>query len=294
MLAIQEELTAAQPASVEYLSDMGLSYNNLGTLQNHRGHVAEAIQAFHQAVEIRRRLLRKAPLLIRFRSDLAVSCNNLGRLYSESGNQQQAREPLGEAIELFEQLVADYPEELNHRSCLGGAQNNLAMAHQRLGNYEEAERAFRAAIEHQRFAFDRAPGVARFRQFLSNHYLNLGDLLRQQERRQEAVEIALARKELWPSDPERLFAVAVELANTAAGTGDEDDWTGNVLATLQQAAQAGFCDTDRIRDEPGLKPLQDHPDFIAILGRMQSNREWTGQKNNAQSTEKRQQPQATS
>ena len=294
-LAIQERLTAAQPASVEYLSDLGLSYNNLGMLQNDRGHGAEAIQAYHQAVEIRRRLLRKAPLLVRFRSDLAVSCNNLGQVYSDLGNQQEALEPLGEAIELFQQLVADYPEELNLRSCLGGAQNNLAMAHQRLGNLEEAVKASRAAIEHQRFAFDHASSVARFRQFLSNHYGNLGDLLRQQGRLQEAVEVALARRELWPDDPERLFAVAVELANTAIGGTDADhQWTEAALATLGQAVEAGFCDSDRIRGEPAFKLVQDHPDFVAILSRIQSERDVTPQKENAQSTEKRQQPQATS
>lgn len=294
-LAIQEQLTAAQPASIEYLSDLGLSYNNLGMLQNDRGNGAEAIQAYHQAVEIRRRLLRKAPLLVRFRSDLAVSCNNLGQVYSDLGNQQEALEPLGEAIELFQQLVADYPEELNFRSCLGGAQNNLAMAHQRLGNLEEAVKASRAAIEHQRFAFDHASSVARFRLFLSNHYGNLGDLLRQQGRPQEAVEVALARKELWPDDPERLFAVAVELANTAIGGSDGDhQWTEAALATLGQAVEAGFCDSERIRGEPAFKLVQDHPDFVAILSRIQSERNATPQKENAQSTEKRQQPQVTS
>jgi hypothetical protein len=304
-LAIHQELTAAQPASIEYLSDLGLSYNNLGTLQSQSGHVAEAIQAYHQAVEIRRRVLRKAPLRIRFQSDLAVSCNNLGRLYSESGKHQEAREPLGEAIELFEQLVADYPEELNHRSCLGGAQNNLAMAHQRLGNLDEAEAAFRAAIEHQRFAFDRAPGLVRFRQFLSNHYRNLADLLRQQGRVQEAVDMALARKQLWPGDPERLFSLAVELAMAVAAqpqtevspSQDEplpSEWTEVVLNTLHEAVQAGFCDADRIARESGLDLVRDRPEFIAILGRIRADRPATAPSETTRSSQEPAQPQIKS
>ncbi|MHB8897550.1 MAG: protein kinase domain-containing protein [Thermoguttaceae bacterium] len=278
-LAIQQQLTAAEPASIEYLGDLSLSWNNLGTLQSYRGAVAEAIQAYHQAVDIRRRLLRKAPSVVRFRSDLAVSCNNLGRLHSESGSQQEALEPLGEAIELFQQLVADYPDELNHRSCLGGALNNLAMADQRLGKPNEAEKAFRQAIDHQRYALEQAPGVAAFRQFLSNHYRNLGELLRQQGRTPEAIDMALARRKLWPGDPERLFAVAVELAGDAAGASDgqspsqgrplPSEWIEAVLETLQEAVEAGFCDTDRMRHQPGLTPVQEDPRFLAILQQIQ-------------------------
>ncbi len=280
-LATQQQLAAAQPASIEYLSDMGLSCHNLGMLLSHSGRDAEAIEAYHQAVDIRRRLLRKAPSRVRFRSDLAVSCNNLGRLCSESENHRDAQEPLGEAIELFEQLVADYPEELNYRSCLGGAQNNLAMAQQRLGNLEEAERAFRAAIEHQRFALEHAPGLTTFRDFLSNHYSNLGELLRRQGRAQEAVDMALARKQLFPEDPERLFSVALELAaavaapsehgrSTSGDAGLPPEWIETLLDTLQEAVEAGFCDRERLGREPGLDFVRHRPEFVALLGKIQA------------------------
>ncbi len=277
-LTIQEQLAALDPDSIEILSDLGLAYNNLGTIESHRGQAAEAVKAYHQAVEIRRRLLRKAPSVVRFRSDLAVSCNNLGRLHSESGNHQEAQGPLDEAIELFEQLVGDYPEELNHRSCLGGAENNLAMAQQRLGHLEKAEAAFRAAIEHQRFACERAPNVARFRQFLSNHYRNLAGLLREQGRTREALETCLARKELWADDGEHLFNVAVELAATrglqedsaSADAPSESEWVGIVVGALEDAVAAGFHDAERIASEPDLEPIRQRPEFLALLERIQT------------------------
>ncbi len=302
-LGIQAALAEAQPDSIEYLSDLGLSYNNLGTFLGHSGRDAEAIEAYHQAVEIRRRLLRKAPSLVQFRSDLAVSCSNLGRACSEMGNHQQAREPLGEAIALFGQLVADYPEELNHRSCLGGAQNNLAMAFRQLGDLDEAESNFRQAVEHQQFAFDRAPGVARFRQFLSNHYRNLGDLLRQQGRVDEAIEIALARKQLWPGDPERLFSVAVELAEAASaetgGEGSEIEPApcarhDAVLATLYEAVEAGFSDSNRMLEEPAFVPFRGHPQFAALLARLGAGGQSKPPQETPRQTANRQQPQATS
>ena len=272
-LAIQERLTEAQPESIKYLSDLAVSYSNLGTLQGHSGHVAKAIMAYHQAVEIRRRLLRKAPSVIRFRSDLAVNCNNLGQLYQKSEQHEQALSCFDDAIELFEQLVSDYPEQLNHCSCLGGAQNNRAMALRRLGNKREAETAFRAAIEHQKFALDQAPSVADFRQFLSNHYANFSEFLLEQQRGNDAVEIAMARRLLWPDDPERLFSVAVELARAASTQpqqhGSEEapplEWTEAALETLQQAVRAGFSDTHRIREEAGFECLHEHSQFTTIL-----------------------------
>ena len=302
-LAIQERLAARHPESIKYLSDLAISYSNLGTLRGHRGRVAEAIEAYHQAVEIRRRLLRKAPSVIRYRSDLAVNCNNLGQLHQKSEQHEQALLCFDDAIDLFEQLVSDYPEQLNHRSCLGGAQNNRAMALRQLGKLEDAEMAFRAAIEHQKYAFDRAPSVADFRQFLSNHYANFGEFLLEQKRENEAVEVALARRQLWPDNPERLFSVAVELARAASAGGGDDgsakehrlEWRDAALGTLHQAVRAGFSDTDRIRSEADLECLREHPDFTAILDRIRAERDDPVPANDAShQTAERAQQQATS
>ena len=300
-LAIQKRLTSAEPESIKYLSDLGVSFSNLGTLQGHCGRVAEAIEAYHQAVEIRRRLLRKAPSVIRFRSDLAVNCNNLGQLCQRSEDHPKALQHFDEAIELFEQLVSDYPEELNHRSCLGGAQNNRAKAYRRLGNYEQAEASYRVAIQNQKFAFDRAPSVAEFREYLSNHYANLGELLREVGRENEAIEMALARKQLWPKNPERLFGVALDLA--LAVTEDREDgslapdrleWIDTTLATLHEAVQAGFSDAERIRKESGFQLLHEHPRFIAILDRIETEQEPTSPSETSHQTAERTQQQATS
>ena len=301
-LAIQEGLSEARPKSVKYLGDLAISYSNLGTIEGHRGHVAEAIQAYHQAVEIRRRLLRIAPSVIRFRSDLAVSCNNLGQLYQKLEEHVKALECFDEAIELFGQLVSDYPEQLNHRSCLGGAENNRAVAQRRLGKDKDAEAAFRAAIAHQRYAFQRAPSVVDFRKYLSNHYANLGEMLREQGRFKEAAEMALARKELWSGDPDRLFSVAVELALVAAGsqggdgkTGDPQlEWVEAALSTLQEAVHAGFNDAGRMREEAGFEVLQEHPGFTAILSAIESGEQAAPSNATSHQTAERAQQQATS
>lgn len=284
-LKIQQRLVEAAPAAIDYQGDLALSYNNLGTLHGERGDTKAAIEAYRRAAEIRRQLVRKAPSVIRFRADVAVSCNNLGRLYSEAGDQEAARGPLDEAIGLFEQLVSDYPGELNYRSCLGGALNNRAMASERLGHLAAAEADFRAAIEHQRLAFEGAPEIARFRQFLSNHYWNLGQFLKRQGRAREALEIALERKRLWLGDAERLFGVAVELAAAAAAEGGEQvepdqrqnaEWADQVVLALEEAVAAGFGDAGRVRSQPEFDLVRGHPRFKQILEAIDSGIESAG------------------
>lgn len=301
-LAIQQRLYNIEPESIKYLSDLAVSCSNLGTLQGHRGHVAEAIQAYHQAVDIRRRLLRKAPSVIRYRSDLAVNCNNLGQLHQKSEDHQAALKCFDEAIELFAQLASDHPEDYAHRSCLGGAQNNRAMAYRSLGNYEKAESAFRAAIEHQQAAFELGPDVVEIRHFLSNHLANLAELLRDRGRLQEAVDVTLTRKQLWPDDPDRLFGVAVELAQAASIESEEDgspdeyrlEWTDAALAALQEAVRAGFSNSDQIRQEPGFNFLHEHPEFTAILSQIDKDGEPAPADDTSHQTAEQSQQQATS
>ncbi len=301
-LAIQQRLTDTQPQSTKYLSDLAVSYHNLGTLQGHSGHVAEAIEAYHQAVGIRRRLLRIAPSVIHYRRDLAVNCNNLGQLHQKSKDHQAALQCFDEAIELFRQLASDHPEEYAHRSCLGGALNNRAMAYRSLGNQEESESAFRAAIEHQQEARELRPDVVEIRHFLSNHLANLAELLRDQGRLQEAVDVTLTRKQLWPDDPDRLFGVAVELAQAASIESEEDgaldeyrlEWTDAALAALQEAVRAGFSNSDQIRQEPGFDFLHEHPEFTAILSRIDQDREPAPAEDTSHQTAERAQQQATS
>jgi len=75
------------------------------------------------------------------------------------------------------------------------------MALEQLGQPDEAIAVYAQAIEHQRFALDHAPSVARFRQFLGQQYVNYSRVLRGQNRTAEAQEADAAQKELSAKAP---------------------------------------------------------------------------------------------
>jgi serine/threonine protein kinase/Flp pilus assembly protein TadD len=168
----QEKLVAAHPTIAEYQSDLALSYNNLGALENHNGRLAKAEASYRQAIATQEQLARKSPSVLRFRCDLAVSHNNLGRLYSKSNQLAKANASFERAKAIMKDLVDDYPTELSYQSTLGGILNNLGRVLEQLGRLDDATKTYSQAIEHQRFAYERAQQVAQFRDFLDKHYAN--------------------------------------------------------------------------------------------------------------------------
>ena len=190
-IAIQEELAAADPGAVSSQNDLALSHNNLGALENRAGRPQAARSAYQKAIDIQRQLVRRAPAVLQYRRDLALSYNNLGRALTQVQDLRKAQESFEEASGILEDLVRDHPAELNYRGDLGGTLNNLAAAMEQSGRLDEAVKTCSQAIEHQRFALDHAPQVARFREFLIQQYSNYARLLRAQKRLEEA-ELAAA------------------------------------------------------------------------------------------------------
>lgn len=199
-LELQERLVAQHPGVSAYEGDLALSYNNLGALASAGGRAEEAKASYQAAIDCQRRLVRQAPAILQFRRDLAISSNNLGRVYSASSDLRRAKQSFQEARTIAEELVRDNPAELNYRSDLGGILNNLAMTLEQLAQPDEAIAVYAQAIEHQRFALDHAPSVARFRQFLGQQYANYSRVLRGQHRTAEAEEADAAQKELSVKD----------------------------------------------------------------------------------------------
>jgi serine/threonine protein kinase len=191
-IAIQEELVAREPTAVVFQSDLALSHNNLGALENRTGRADNAQKSYRKAIDLQRQLTRRAPTVLQYRRDLAVSYNNLGRLLSQVRQLPQAEEAFREARGILEDLVRDHPAELNYRSDLGGTLNNLARAMEQSGRTDEAVKTCAEAVEHQRFAQEHAPQVARFREFLIQQYENYARLLRIQKRASEAETIVAA------------------------------------------------------------------------------------------------------
>jgi serine/threonine protein kinase/Flp pilus assembly protein TadD len=270
----QKKAAALRPGQPQYRNDLAQTYNNLGAIQSRLGHFREAAASYAGAVEIQGELARAAPAKKYYRHLLAVSYNNLGLTQCKLGQPSEAERSFGEALGLQEALAKHNPDDLDLQSSLGGMYNNLGIVLEELHRTADAARRYEQAVDHQRVASAGAPQVSRYRDFLSKHYYNYGRALRRLGRPAEAARAALARRELWPKDPQHLFAVAEELAlaTKALASSAKADLTANRCAgfavdTLKQAAKAGWKPAPSFVWPESFAALKDRPEFVKLVSK---------------------------
>jgi tetratricopeptide (TPR) repeat protein len=242
-LAIQLRLVRSQPQKRDYQADLALTYNNLGTTYSRLAQWTDSQRCLADATTIQSRLVAVAPLITVYRRDLSISYNNLGMSQSGAGDLSAAEKSFDKALAIQQQLVSALPGDAGLASALGGIYNNLGMVHQHAQRLSDACADFEQAIKHQRQAHEQAHDVAHYRESLSKHYYNYAQLLLKLDRPTDAAAATLARKSLWPGDPERLLRVAHDLAAACKqmppGT-SRDRTLAEVRATLEVARQAGL------------------------------------------------------
>ncbi|MCL4204324.1 MAG: tetratricopeptide repeat protein [Pirellulaceae bacterium] len=273
-VSFQERSGTLRTGSLAHRSELALLYNNLATAHSRAGRFGEAALSYDRAVEIQSQLVEAAPAHKSYCHDLAVSHNNLGMLQSERGQTEDAGGSFQQALQFQMRLVGQHPQDVDLLSSLGGIYNNLGMVLETQHRLEEAATVYEKSVQCQQAAMAGAPSVARYRSFLSKHYHNYGRVLRQLGRPGQAAQAALARQELWPDDPDRLLAVAQELALASQLFVEQDGggieaqqcaaWS---LQALREAVAAGLDITQDLTRLEAFAVLRDHPDFPAIIQR---------------------------
>jgi serine/threonine protein kinase/tetratricopeptide (TPR) repeat protein len=172
-LEIRQRLAQTDPDNVDILNELALAFNNLGALHARAARRDQAADSYGQAIRIQRRLVELAPSIVAFPADLAVSYNNLGLLQSQRGDSPAALEAFQQALAIQESLVSRFPQDPDLISSLAGIYNNRGMVLLRDRDPAQALAAFRLAVQHQEQACKRSPSVARFREFLTKHRVNL-------------------------------------------------------------------------------------------------------------------------
>jgi tetratricopeptide (TPR) repeat protein len=150
--------------------------------------------------------------------------------------------------------------------------NNLGITLEELGRIDSAAENYRRAVEWQQAAQSQAPASNAYREFLSKHFYNLGRALRTLGKAGEAADVALARKELWRHDPQRLLSIAEELALASQMLSGDDESERSAagcaelsVATLREAVAAGLqlpTDLDR---QSSFAALRGRNDFQSLV-----------------------------
>ncbi len=141
---LQEALYQEQPEHVARLSALATTWNARGNALARRERFAEASQAYHEALRLRRRLVSLAPEQAEFGRHLANTMMNLG-LLARGDDFGQAAEWMGKAQDLRRELRAKFPSHRMLLVDLGKGSYNLAMLAEQTGHLEQA-------IEHLRLA----------------------------------------------------------------------------------------------------------------------------------------------
>ncbi len=277
-MTILQQLADDHPGEIQFQDDLALCYNNLAALESHQGRLSEAIEWHLRAITLQERLMRKAPAVVRHRSDLAISLNNLGVAYCSAARGEEADTAFARATELLSTLADDYPQELTYRTSLAALLNNQALALAGAGRLDQALEIYPAAIESQRISGEMSPRSVMMRELLSKMYFNYRQSLEKTGRWEEASTAALARRQLWQGNGERLLGVAVELAGIGNVDGSHETAAippelqqrldDEVVATLQQVRECSGAPNFNLATDERFRYLHEHEGFQALVAEL--------------------------
>jgi tetratricopeptide (TPR) repeat protein len=212
---------------------------------------------------------RKSPNVVRHRSELAVSLNNLGVVFCRANRPAEADSAFERARSLLTMLVRDYPDQLTYSSSWAALLNNQAMALAEAGRHDDALKLYPTAIEAQRNCWERMPDS--MAEPLSKMYYNYGQSLRHVGQVWSAAEAAVARREVWRGNGQRLFGVAVELAAIARDDPHALSADGTqklhqeIIATLELSRGTGWQDTFQLAHDERFTFLRQNERFQQLI-----------------------------
>jgi tetratricopeptide (TPR) repeat protein len=270
-IAILESVAKDSHGQAKYQDDLALCYNNMAAFESQNEHWEEAIAWHQRAIGLQEQMTRKSPSVVRHRSDLAVSLNNLGVAYCRAKQPGDADAAFERARTLLSTLAQDYPDQLAYSSSWAALLNNQAMALSEAGRHDEALRLYPTAIAAQRECWQRMPNA--MREPLSKMYYNYGQSLRRAGKFDLAADAALARRDVWQGNAQRLFGVAVELADIARHRGSDASNDANIVenlneeivATLQAACDHGWQDKSLLADDQRFSFLRENEEFERLV-----------------------------
>ncbi len=261
-----ERSCRGQSTPADCLADLSLCYGNLAAIQNAAEQATAALATYQRAIALGESLVRTSPGVVRHRSDLAANLNNVALLQIQTGNTSAANEAFARANQLFAGLLEDYPDQLAYASGWAALLNNQGLALAKLERYDDAIGAYEQAVKVQNHVWLQLSDSEAVRDALSRIYYNYGQALKNSGRINEATQQALARRDLWSTNPQRLFSLAVELAELAQvePTGENELLTEELINTLTAALRGGYQPEVALRQDERFRRWHDNPQFRAL------------------------------
>jgi tetratricopeptide (TPR) repeat protein/tRNA A-37 threonylcarbamoyl transferase component Bud32 len=119
-------LSKAHPQTVEYASELGRAYSNLGLVLHAQGEKAEA--TYDEAVKVFATISQNNPQVVDYRHMLALALGNRGLYLLNIDEPARAGASLAEARKILEDLVAGFDDILVYRLDLARVCGNQGLA----------------------------------------------------------------------------------------------------------------------------------------------------------------------
>lgn len=279
-----EKLDTGQPGDPAFRHELAVAYRYQGDIHRKLGDPVEALRWLDKAGPLLHQLVADQPNTLQHQRALFGLHDTLGLLHEKSrpadalANRQKARA-------IAEKLVRASPANMDDRSNLGAALNNEGVLLAANGRMHEALTVYQQAIVHQQLAYDRAPEVKQYRQFLSNHLFGFSSVSRRLGQPDAAAAAALQRRQLWPGNPTELVRVAAEIAmcipllakgqteRSPEEQAERSRYADQAMDALRQSIAAGYTDFSRLQKAPEFAPLRARADFQQLLADLRAKKQ---------------------
>ncbi|MEX2138191.1 MAG: protein kinase [Pirellulales bacterium] len=284
--SIYEKLAKASPAP-ENVFGLADALLNVAVEQRALEQVDDALVTLEKARGIQADLVRDHPAVPKYRLAETEIDYLIGRLrferaqrgMVESADSAKWREDLDVALATYrrvrdqrERLLKDVSDDPYYQNLLGVALDELAVVLWQMEAKEESLKTSRLATEYLRKTFDNSPQLLDYKTNLASHYRNRSYLEREAGNLSDAARLAMDWRKISSGSAAALYEVAVALASTAAASKDGSEgpktdrsaWLDQAVEIMAEAVKAGL-DTNKLQDDPALKPLHEHAGFQALL-----------------------------
>jgi serine/threonine-protein kinase len=275
--ALYDKLVQDHPGITQFQRDLAGSEIKLGEARRNAGRTDEALTCFQNARALQDRLVKKNPGVPAYRKELSGSWFQIGLTYAGMGNKAEALLAYQKSRELMDKLVEADPRNISYRVAMGATLNNLGVVLGQRDQIDEAIAVGRLAVEHSRYAFDKAPQVEFHRRALNNSYGSFGESLRFAGKLSEAAATVEERVKLYPNDAPELFRTARDFGLLANRVGrgkaepspaeqkQRNECVQRAFDTLRRAIERGYQDRAKLEKEAAFELLRPRDEFQKLL-----------------------------
>jgi tetratricopeptide (TPR) repeat protein len=279
-VAIYDELVRRHPEDLASRQELGHALTDRATAEAFLNRLDDAERFFRSALATSEALVRDQPNVSRYQFDLGKAHHSLAWLYARTNRKPAALEEYRKALQVLDRLAHDHPSVPVYVAMQGMALSNLGDALRALGRLDEALDTMRRAQQVAERLARENPQVNHYQRSRAFSQIVTASLLNEMGRRGEATtayERALESYEsLASKNASVIYNMACAhacLASLLAGEPGPSPsrralaarHLDQAMASLRQAAEAGYRDRRSIAEDHDLDPLRSRPDFRRLM-----------------------------